>query len=192
MHADHLTPLQYDYEEGVRSLMISRGLDPCDGDLQATPHRAWKAMREMTQGYDADIAGILGTRFAVAHDEMVVVTHIDFVSLCEHHLLPFVGVAHIGYVPDGNVLGLSKLPRLVLAFAQRFQVQERMTSQIADALMLHVAPHGVGVVCSASHQCMSCRGVRQANAVMTTTALRGSMRTLVEQRAEFLAALPRT
>lgn len=187
MPVDRLVPLASDYEEGVRSLLISRGVDPDDEDLCDTPARAWRAMRELTQGYDADVKAILSRTFNVAHSEMVVVTGIEFVSLCEHHLLPFTGTAAVGYIPKGRVVGLSKIPRLVLAYAQRFQVQERLTSQVADAMVEHLDARGVGVVVSATHSCMSCRGVRQQNAVMTTSALRGSMASDSTQRGEFLA-----
>ncbi len=146
-----------------------------------------KALGELTTGYDADIASILSTTFTEKCDEMVLVTGIRVVSLCEHHLLPFTGTAVVGYVPDEKVVGLSKLPRLVDAFARRLQVQERLTEQIATALIDHLKPKGVGVVIRAHHACMGLRGITQPNAEMTTSALKGVMREVPEARAEFLA-----
>lgn len=185
--APNILSREVHYFEGIRDLLRARGLDPSSPDLERTPYRAWKAMIEMTEGYEQDPAAILSTTFDVTHDEMVVVSGIDFVSLCEHHLLPFTGTAVVGYVPNGSVVGLSKIPRLVHCYARRFQVQERMTEQIADAMAEHLAPHAVGVVCKATHSCMSCRGVRASSASMTTSALRGSLRVDAQQRAEFLA-----
>lgn len=170
----------------VRTLLAMIGEDPTRPGLLDTPDRVVRAFVEMTEGYHVDPADVLARRFADRCDEMVVVSDIDFTSLCEHHLLPFVGVAAIGYLPDDEVVGLSKLARLVDVFARRLQVQERMTDQIADALWDHVGPLGVGVVVQAKHSCMGCRGVRKPGATMTTSAMRGAMRDNPETRAEFL------
>ncbi len=156
-----------------------------EGEMAETPDRVIRAYREMTAGYAMDPAGILSKRFAAAYDEMIALRDIAFVSLCEHHLLPFTGTASVAYIPTHSVVGLSKLARLVACFAQRFQIQERMTRQIADAMRDHLAPRGVGVIVRARHQCMTCRGVRSTSAEMVTSALHGAMST-AEARGEFL------
>lgn len=141
--------------------------------LRDTPKRVTKAFREMLSGYGADPATILKTTFKENYDEMVVLRDIQFVSLCEHHMLPFTGTAMVGYIPNDGVVGISKLARLVECFAKRLQVQERMTKQIAEALTEHLEPLGCGVVMTAHHSCMSCRGVKQLNTEMITSAMRG-------------------
>lgn len=171
----------------VRSLLTALGEDPDREGLRDTPDRVARALAEMTAGRFSDPAAILGTQFTEACDEMVVVRGIRVSSTCEHHLLPFTGTATVGYVPADRVIGLSKLPRLVEAFARRLQVQERLTRQVAEALMDHLRPYGVGVVIEARHSCMGCRGVRQSDAVMATSSLLGSMRLDPRQRAEFLS-----
>lgn len=143
-------------------------------------------MIEMTDGYGKLPAQILDRTFEINHDQMVALSDIQFTSLCEHHLLPFVGTATVGYIP-GRVVGISKLARIVECFARRLQVQERMTEQIAQAIQEHLDPVGVGVVIKAHHSCMGCRGVRQSNALMVTSSLRGSMFDLDATRAEFMA-----
>lgn len=173
--------------QGVRDLLYHIGEDPNREGLLDTPRRVVDALVELTDGYAADIAGILGVTFPDTCDEMVVVTGIRVVSLCEHHLLPFTGTAALAYVPNGRVVGLSKLPRMVTAFAHRLQVQERLTEQVADALVEHLGPLGVGVVIRAQHSCAGLRGAVQPDMVMTTSALRGVLLEKPEARAEFLA-----
>lgn len=155
-----------------------------------TPARFLNALAEMAGvGNAHDPSEHLDRMFDVDVDEMVVVRGIDFVSLCEHHLLPFTGTAAVGYLPaDGRVVGLSKIPRMVDGYARRLQVQERLTNQIADAMQNRLGPEGVGVLVRASHGCVACRGVRQPGVEMVTTAMRGSMRANADTRAEFLAA----
>lgn len=155
--------------------------------LRETPKRVVKALVEMTRGYTEDPGVILKKTFEDACDEMVVVTGIRFASLCEHHVLPFVGTAVVAYIPDGRVVGLSKIPRVVEVFARRLQIQERLTSQIADALEENLKPQGVGVIVRAHHECMAVRGVRQADGAMVTSALRGAIKAEPDARAEFLA-----
>lgn len=174
-------------EENVRRLLQHIGEDPTREGLLDTPKRVVKALTEMTAGYLLDPAQVLGTTFGDTCDEMIVVSPIEFTSTCEHHLLPFTGTATVGYVPGDRVVGLSKLPRLVDLFAHRLQIQERMTNQIADAIEEHLRPRGVGVILSAHHTCMSCRGVRKQGTQMTTSALRGYMKDDPKARAEFLA-----
>jgi GTP cyclohydrolase I len=173
--------------KAVRDLLAWIGEDPEREGLRDTPNRVLKSLVELTGGYADDPATILARVFDERSDQMVVVTGIRVVSLCEHHLLPFTGTAVVGYVPDGRVVGLSKLPRLVNAFARRLQVQERLTEQVADAIAEHLQPKGVGVLIRAHHQCMGLRGVQQPDALMTTSALRGVMLDKPEARAEFLA-----
>lgn len=171
----------------VRGLLDFIGEDPDRPGLVETPRRVLAALIEMTAGYADDPSKILGTFFEDDTDEMIVVSGIEFTSLCEHHLLPFVGTATVGYIPQGRVVGLSKIPRLVECYARRLQMQERMTRQIADALNEHASPLGVGVVVNAHHSCMGCRGVRKPAARMITSAMLGAMRTVPEARAELLA-----
>jgi len=177
-------------EWAVTLLLRHVGEDASREGLLETPRRVVKAWREMTDGYAVDIPALLDTTFdGDSYDEMIVVRDVSFVSLCEHHVLPFTGSATVGYLPgaDGRVVGLSKLARLVEAYARRLQVQERMTRQIADALDYHLKPAGVGVVLKASHSCMACRGVRKPGAEMVTSTLLGRFREQAPTRAEFLA-----
>lgn len=176
-----------DAEEAVKILLRYVGEDPDRDGLQDTPKRVAKAWREMTTGYDEDPEAILSRVFEVKHNQMVVVTGIRFTSLCEHHVLPFVGTATVGYVPGDKVVGLSKIARLVLCFARRLQVQERLTDEIADAMMDHLKPRGVGVIVKAHHSCMGCRGVAQPEAVMVTSAVRGAISENPATRAELLS-----
>lgn len=171
----------------VMQLLEIVGEDPTRDGLIETPQRVVKALREMTSGYHEDPAAILSKQFEVGNvDEMVVVRGIEFTSLCEHHLLPFVGTATVAYVPKARVVGLSKLARLVDVFARRLQVQERLTREVAEALMSNVDAKGVGVVAEAQHACMSCRGVKKV-ATMVTSCLLGDMRDDAKMRAEFLS-----
>lgn len=179
-------PAAQDLECAIRDLLVGLGEDPDREGLTETPSRVVRAFREMTSGYSQDPAEILSTVFEVPHDEMVILRGIRFVSLCEHHLLPFIGTASVGYIPRGRVVGLSKLARLVECFARRLQVQERMTDQIAQALMTHLNPLGVGVIVQAQHSCMGCRGVKQPDAEMVTSSMVGAMRGEGGARGEFL------
>lgn len=168
----------------VRVLLAGLGEDPSRPGLQATPDRVVRSLMEMTKGYREDPAAILSTTFEEPYEEMVVVAGIEFWSLCEHHLIPFHGTAAIGYIPSGRVVGLSKLPRLVHCFAQRLQVQERLTEQIARAIDEHLKPKGVGVLMRAEHLCMKARGVKSTGTT-TTSCLLGAMYETAA-RAEFL------
>ena len=162
----------------VREILIAIGEDPDRDGLLDTPERVARAWGELVGGYGRDAEELLGTTFDIAHDEMVLVKDIEVVSLCEHHLLPFTGVAHVAYIPsaDGRVTGLSKLARLVELYARRLQVQERLTTQIADALVEHLGARGVMVVVEAEHTCMTMRGVRKPGSSTVTSAVRGQLR----------------
>jgi len=173
-------------QKAVVELLNWMGEDPGREGLQDTPKRVAKALREMSEGLRADPASVMGTVFNETSDHMIVVRGIKFSSLCEHHLLPFTGVAAVGYIPNGCVIGLSKIPRLVELFAKRPQVQERMTNQIAKSLMDHLNPLGVGVVIRAHHSCMGCRGVRQPDAEMITSCVLGCMKDDQRARSELL------
>jgi GTP cyclohydrolase IA len=173
-------------EDAVRRLLEYVGEDPTREGLLDTPKRVVKAFREMTEGLLIDPRSCLGTVFNETSDEMVVVRGIRFSSMCEHHLLPFTGTAAVGYVPDNKVVGLSKIPRLVEAYAKRPQVQERMTNQISNTLIEVLKPLGVGVVVKAHHSCMGCRGVRQPDAEMITSSMLGCMREDPSSREELL------
>lgn len=173
-------------EDAIVRVLEWLGQDPTREGLQDTPKRVLKALREMTAGYNDSPEEILSTVFTEDYDQMVVLTGIEFVSLCEHHLLPFRGQATVGYIPNGKVVGLSKLARLVDCYARRLQVQERMTEQIAQAITRHLAPIGVGVYITAHHSCMGNRGVRKHEASMATQALHGAMLNDGNARAEFM------
>jgi GTP cyclohydrolase I len=173
----------------VRVLLSWIGEDVTREGLRDTPRRVAKAFREMTAGLHMNPAEVLGTVFQETSDQMVVVRGIRFSSMCEHHLLPFTGTAAVGYIPKGRVIGLSKIPRLVEVFAKRPQVQERMTNQIAESLMEHLQPNGVGVIVKAHHSCMGCRGVRQPDAEMVTSCLLGCLRQDGAARSELLGLL---
>ena len=165
-------------ENAVRELLIAVGEDPDREGLRETPARVARAYREIFAGLWQKPEDVLTTTFDLGHDEMVLVKDIEVLSSCEHHLVPFVGVAHVGYIPstDGKITGLSKLARLVDVFARRPQVQERLTTQIADSLMQILEPRGVIVVVECEHMCMSMRGVRKAGATTITSAVRGALR----------------
>lgn len=180
--------LQTDAEDGVRSLLKHIGEDPDRDGLHGTPSRVVRAFKEMTAGYDIDPAALLAVQFDdKTYHDAIMVTGIDFVSLCEHHLLPFTGQAAVGYIPSGGrVVGLSKLARLVDCYAKRLQIQERMTAQIADAVSFHLDPLAVGVLIRATHHCMSCRGAKKPQGVMTTSAVRGVWLADALARQEFL------
>jgi len=172
----------------VTQLLRELGEDPAREGLLKTPSRVARSWRFLTSGYEKDVDKVLnGALYAVACDEMVIVKNIELFSLCEHHLLPFFGNCHVAYIPRGKVIGLSKIPRLVDVFARRLQVQERLTTQIAETIMEKINPLGVGVVIEAKHLCMIMRGVEKQNSVAVTSALLGSFRKDVQTRNEFLS-----
>src|SRR5579863_5776873 len=174
-------------EESMRSVLRQLGENPEREGLLKTPERVAKSLRFLTRGYQQDVDKILnGALFHVAYDEMVIVKDIEVFSLCEHHLLPFFGRCHVAYVPSDRVIGLSKIPRLVDAFARRLQVQERLTTQIAETIMEKINPQGVGVVIEARHLCMIMRGVEKQNSVAVTSAMLGVFRDCDQTRAEFM------
>ena len=176
------------YAELVQEQLALVGEDPDREGLVKTPERVAKAMRFLTRGYQQRVEDIVGDAiFSEEHQNMVMVRDIELYSLCEHHLLPFFGKAHVAYIPDGRIVGLSKLPRLVDVFARRLQVQERLTEQIADAIDEVLAPAGVGVVIEAYHLCMMMRGVEKQNSRTITSALRGVFRDDARTREEFLS-----
>ncbi|MSQ31448.1 MAG: GTP cyclohydrolase I FolE [Dehalococcoidia bacterium] len=170
----------------VATLIRQLGLDPTDEGLAGTPLRIADMYAELFEGLGQDPREQLQVQFAEGHDEMVILRDISFYSVCEHHFLPFHGVAHVGYLPNGRIVGLSKLARAVEIFARRPQVQERLTSQIADSIEEVVGAKGVGVVIEAEHLCMTARGVKKPGALMVTSAMRGKFRDEVNTRQEFL------
>ncbi len=171
----------------IRRLLAELGEDPDREGLLDTPRRVEQSLRTLTSGYTADVDTVINDAlFSVEYNEMVIVRDIDFYSLCEHHLLPFYGKCHIAYIPDGKVIGLSKIPRVVEVFARRLQVQERLTSQIAETLRDRVNPLGVAVVMEATHLCMAMRGVQKQNSVTTTSAMLGVFHSDARTRHEFL------
>ncbi|HET9785217.1 MAG TPA: GTP cyclohydrolase I FolE [Terriglobales bacterium] len=174
----------------VRSLLTRLGENPEREGLANTPERYVQAMGYLTSGYQCDLQALLTSAlFTVDYDEMVIVRDIEVYSLCEHHLLPFFGRCHVAYLPKGKVLGLSKIPRLVDAFARRLQVQERLTTQIAETIQEWVKPEGVGVVVEAQHLCMMMRGVEKQNSSAVTSHMLGTFRTCAETRGEFLSLI---
>jgi GTP cyclohydrolase I len=179
-------------EDAVRLILEAIGEDPDRDGLTRTPERIGRMYGELTEGYRIDPQALINDAlFDVDYDEMVLVKDIEYYSLCEHHLLPFFGRAHVAYMPRGKVVGLSKIPRIVDMFARRLQVQERMTSQIADLLDEAIAPSGVAVVVEGLHLCAAMRGVQKPGAVMVTSAMRGSFRENAKTRAELLSHLGR-
>jgi len=181
------TNIASEMETVVRDLLVSIGEDPDREGLLRTPHRVSKMYEFLTKGYRQNVKDIINNAvFAEKYKEMVIVKDIDFFSLCEHHLLPFYGRVHIAYIPNGKIIGLSKLPRIVDLFARRLQVQERMTQQIAETLYECLNPDGVAVVAEARHLCMMMRGVEKQNSVATTSAMMGVFRDDEKTRGEFL------
>lgn len=182
-------PLGQASMQQIYAELLSRiGEDPARDGLLRTPERMEKAMAFLTRGYGQTVEEVLHEAlFDVDYDEMVIVKDIEFYSLCEHHLLPFFGKAHIAYLPQGKVLGLSKLPRIVDVFARRLQVQERLTQQVAEAIEDAIHPQGVGVVMEAQHLCMMMRGVEKQNSSTVTSAMTGVFKTQVQTRTEFLS-----
>jgi GTP cyclohydrolase IA len=179
-------------QDHIRGLLAALGEDPGREGLRDTPKRVEKAFRFLTSGYQADVDAVLNNAlFTVDYSEMVIVRDIDFYSLCEHHLLPFFGRCHVAYLPNGKVIGLSKIPRLVEIFARRLQIQERLTSQIAETIREKIQPLGVAVVMEAAHLCMSMRGVEKQNSVAVTSAMLGGFRQDARTRMEFLELIRR-
>ena len=177
-------------EEIYRELLRRVGEDPDRDGLLKTPDRMQKSMAFLTRGYSQDANEILrGALFDVEYDEMVIVRDIEFYSLCEHHMLPFYGKAHIAYIPKGKVIGLSKVARLVDVFARRLQVQERLTRQVADAIVEAIHPQGVAVIMEAQHLCMMMRGVEKQQSMTTTSAMLGAFRNSAQTRTEFLSLI---
>ncbi|MBI3313963.1 MAG: GTP cyclohydrolase I FolE [Candidatus Omnitrophica bacterium] len=174
----------------VRELLEHLGEAPDREGLVRTPRRVAMSLKYLTQGYRQNVEKILnGAIFEEPYDEMVLVKDIEIFSLCEHHLLPFYGKAHVAYIPNGKIIGLSKIPRVVDIFAKRLQVQERLTSQIADCLMNALKPRGVGVVIEALHLCMAMRGVEKRTSLTVTSSMLGSFRTSDRVRGEFLSLI---
>ena len=174
-------------ELAVREILLAIGEDPDREGLLDTPHRVASAYAELFAGLRENPRVHLSATFDEDHREMVVLRDIPFASVCEHHLMPFTGHAHIGYIPNGRVVGLSKLARVIEGYARRPQLQERMTSEVADAIMEELRPDGCGVIIEASHTCMTIRGVRKPDSVMVTSAMRGGFRTRPATRAEFMS-----
>ncbi len=179
-------------QEIIRELLAELGENPSREGLLDTPTRVEKALRFLTSGYTADVDSVLNNAlFTVDYNEMVIVKDIDFYSLCEHHLLPFFGKCHIAYIPQGRVIGLSKIPRLVEVFARRLQIQERLTSQIAETVLHKIQPLGVAVVVEATHLCMAMRGVEKQNSFAITSAMLGTFQSDARTRMEFLELIRR-
>ena len=178
---------EYQFAPDIRRILAALGEDPERQGLLRTPERVEASLRFLTQGYAHTVADAVGGAvFDESHDSMIMVRDIELYSLCEHHMLPFFGRAHVAYIPNGRIVGLSKVARVVDVFARRLQVQERLTDQIADALMEILEPQGVGVVIEAAHFCMMMRGVEKQNSRTVTSALRGSFRNDPKTRDEFL------
>ncbi len=179
-------------ECAVRAILQAIGEDPDRQGLRRTPERVARAYQELTAGYHVDPARLInGAIFDVNYDEMVIVRDIDYYSLCEHHLLPFMGRAHVGYIPNGKVIGLSKIPRVVEMYARRLQIQEQMTQQIAEFLNETLQPQGVAVVVEGVHMCAAMRGVKKPNARMVTSAMLGTFKKSQSTRNEFLSNIGR-
>jgi len=177
-------------EELLRELLVRLGEDPEREGLLRTPERMGRALQYLTKGYQEDPEELLkGAMFTVDYDEMVIVKDVEMFSLCEHHILPFFGKVHVAYIPKGKVIGLSKIPRLIDAFARRLQVQERLTTQIAECIQNAIKPEGVGVVVEARHLCMMMRGVEKQHSSAVTSSMLGSFREQQQTRDEFLALI---
>jgi GTP cyclohydrolase IA len=180
-------------QDAVRTLLAGLGEDPGREGLERTPERVEKALRFLTHGYSQDPKALINEAlYAVSYDEMVLVKDIDVFSLCEHHLLPFYGKAHVAYIPNGRVVGLSKIPRVVDMFARRLQVQERLTVQIAETIRDTIQPKGVGVVIEAMHLCMMMRGVEKQSSIAVTSCMLGGFRDRQPTREEFLELIRRS
>jgi GTP cyclohydrolase IA len=176
--------------EEIRHILTELGEDPTRDGLMKTPQRVDGSLRYLTSGYKKDADQILnGALFDVAYDEMVIVKNIEVFSLCEHHMLPFFGKCHVAYIPNGKVIGLSKIPRLVDMYARRLQVQERLTTQIAETISTKIDPKGVAVVIEAQHLCMIMRGVEKQNSIAVTSSMLGSFKDNQDTRSEFLSLI---
>ncbi len=171
----------------ITRLLVGIGEDPAREGLLKTPERVARSMEYLTSGYRTNVADVInGALFTVDYNEMVIVRDIDFYSLCEHHMLPFFGKCHVAYIPNGKVIGLSKVPRLVDMFARRLQLQERMTNEIAETIRETIQPLGVAVVCEGTHLCMAMRGVEKQQSTTVTSAMLGAFRSDARTRGEFL------
>ena len=178
------------FESLIEQMLVRLGEDPERDGLKRTPLRVAKALDFLTSGYNASLDEVINSAvFQEASDEMVIVKDIEFYSMCEHHMLPFFGKAHVAYLPNGAIVGLSKVARIVDVFARRLQVQERLTNQVADAMVEYLNPHGVAVVMEASHFCMMMRGVQKQNSSTITSAMRGTFKTDARTRSEFMHLL---
>jgi GTP cyclohydrolase IA len=187
---DEITLTSATTAELLRELLVRIGEDPERDGLVRTPERMQKSLEHLTQGYQKDADEVLrGALFEVTYDEMVIVKDIEMFSLCEHHLLPFFGKVHVAYIPNGKVIGLSKIPRIVDIFARRLQVQERLTVQIAETIQRAIQPQGVGVVIEARHLCVMMRGVEKQHSSAVTSHMLGSFRTSQDTREEFLSLI---
>src|SRR5947209_12237112 len=176
------------YEELMREILVRLGEDPAREGLAATPERVHKAMKFLTKGYQEDPEALMkGALFTVTYDEMVIVEDIEMFSLCEHHMLPFFGKVHVAYIPKGKVIGLSKIPRLIELFSRRLQIQERLTTQIAETIQKVIEPQGVGVVIEARHLCMMMRGVEKQHSAAVTSSMLACFCSEEEPRSEFLS-----
>jgi len=191
-HEEHVEPPASEaapspFETLVREMLVQLGEDPTREGLRQTPARVAASLKWLTRGYDVSVADVIGDAlYTERHDNLVCVRDIEIYSLCEHHMLPFYGRAHVAYLPNGRLVGLSKIPRVIEVFARRLQVQERLTDQVADALMEVLDPLGVGVVIEAYHLCMMMRGVEKQNSKTVTSALRGALLQDGKTRDEFL------
>lgn len=189
---ERTTLADFSTQDLYREILTRIGEDPARDGLIRTPERMEKAMAFLTRGYKMDVTDVLhAALFDVDYDEMVIVKDVEFFSMCEHHLLPFFGKAHVAYVPNGKVIGLSKIPRLVDVFARRLQVQERLTRQIGDAITEAIHPQGVAVILEAQHLCMMMRGVEKQHSLTVTSAMLGVFKTQLQTRNEFLALVRR-
>jgi GTP cyclohydrolase IA len=178
------------FEELVREMIVRLGEDPEREGLERTPERVHKAMQYLTKGYQEDPEALLrDALFTVSYDEMVIVKDIEMFSLCEHHMLPFFGKVHVAYIPKGKVIGLSKIPRLIDVFSRRLQIQERLTTQIAETIQKTIEPQGVGVVIEARHLCMMMRGIEKQHSSAVTSSMLGCFRNEEETRTEFLSLI---
>jgi GTP cyclohydrolase I len=181
------SPAGDSFADQIHKVLEALGEDPSRPGLRRTPQRVEGSLRWLTQGYDQTLEGVVGQAvFEEPHESMIMVRDIELYSMCEHHMLPFFGRAHVAYIPNGKIIGLSKLPRIVDMFAHRLQLQERLTDQVADAIMEVLDPRGVGVVIEASHLCMMMRGVEKQNSRTVTSAVRGIFRDDLKTREEFL------
>jgi GTP cyclohydrolase I len=178
------------FEDLVREMIVRLGEDPQREGLLRTPDRVHRAYEHLTKGYSEDAEAMLKKAlFAVTYDEMVIVKDVEMFSLCEHHILPFFGKVHVAYIPNGKVIGLSKIPRLIEIFSRRLQIQERLTTQIAETIQKAIEPQGVGVVVEARHLCMMMRGVEKQHSAAVTSSMLGCFRDEQETRTEFLSLI---